>query len=138
MRRHVVRQLLVRAILNGAQRMACNLAAAAAATGMNKTSVLSAINSGKISASLNSYNDWEIDPADLHRVYPQHEDSSENQRYVTGAQEIMEALHRATAAETEVLLLRSIVEDLKRDWEDLTQRLAPSSKPWWQWLRSTG
>ena len=50
----------------------------------------------------------------------------------------MEALHRATAAETEVLLLRSIVEDLKRDWEDLTQRLAPSPKPWWQWLRWTG
>ena len=117
--------------------MAYNLAAAAAATGMNKSIVLSAINSRKISASLNSQNEWEIDPAELHRVYPQRDDSSENQRYVLSAREIMEALHRATAAETEVIPLRSIVEDLKRDWEDLAQRL-PSPKPWWQWLRSTG
>ena len=119
--------------------MAYNLAAAAAATGMNKTSVLSAINSGKISASLNAHNEWDIDPAELHRVYPEREDSGGKQRYATPARELMEALQRATIAETEVLLLRSIVEDLRRDWEDLkqqAQRLAPAPKlTWWQWLR---
>jgi hypothetical protein len=131
------------AILNGAQRMAYNLTAAAAATGMNKTSVLSAINAGKISASLNAHNELEIDPAELHRVYPEREDSTGKQR--TPAQELMEALQRATVAETELLLLRSIIEDLRRDWEYLkqqAQRLAlpqPAPKQTWrQWLRLTG
>jgi hypothetical protein len=85
----------------------------------------------------------EIDPAELHRVYPEREDSTGKQR--TPAQELMEALQRATVAETELLLLRSIIEDLRRDWEYLkqqAQRLAlpqPAPKQTWrQWLRLTG
>ncbi len=43
---------------------------AAAAVGRNKTAILRAINAGKISASQDENGEWQIDPAELHRVYP--------------------------------------------------------------------
>ena len=46
------------------------IATAAAAVGRNKTAILRAINAGKISASQDESGEWQIDPADLHRIYP--------------------------------------------------------------------
>ena len=43
---------------------------AAAAVGRNKTAILRAINAGKISAGQDENGEWQIDPAELHRVYP--------------------------------------------------------------------
>jgi hypothetical protein len=119
--------------------MAYNLTAAATAIGMDKTSVLSAIYSGKISASLNAHNELEIEPAELHRVYPERE---AKQR--TPAQELEAALHRATVAETEVLLLRSVINDLRQDWDQLKRqaqwialRGSAPKQTFWQWLGLT-
>lgn len=42
---------------------------AAKATGRNKTTVLRAIKSGKISATRTDAGNYQIDPAELHRVY---------------------------------------------------------------------
>ena len=50
--------------------MPYSLAAAAAATGLNKTTVLRAIKSGKISGSKDEHGQWHVEPAELHRVYP--------------------------------------------------------------------
>lgn len=50
--------------------MSYSLAAAAEATGLNKTTVLRAIKSGKISGTRNEQGEWVIEPAELHRVYP--------------------------------------------------------------------
>src|SRR3954451_620233 len=50
--------------------MAYSLKQAADATGRTKPSVLRAIQTGKISARKNEMGEWEIDPAELHRVYP--------------------------------------------------------------------
>ena len=47
-----------------------NLATAAAAVGRNKNAILRAIEAGKIPASQDANGDMQIDPADLHRVYP--------------------------------------------------------------------
>ena len=46
------------------------IATAAAAVGRNKTAILRAINAGKISAAKDENGEWQIDPADLHRIYP--------------------------------------------------------------------
>ena len=43
---------------------------AAAAVGRNKTAILRAIKAGKISAAKDENGEWQIDPADLHRIYP--------------------------------------------------------------------
>ena len=47
-----------------------NIATAAAAVGRNKSAILRAIKSGKIPATQDANGEMQIDPADLHRVYP--------------------------------------------------------------------
>ena len=46
------------------------LATAAAAVGRNKTAILRAINAGKISVAKDENGELQIDPAELHRIYP--------------------------------------------------------------------
>src|SRR5215831_263410 len=46
------------------------LSQAAEAVGMNRSSILRAIKAGKISASRDENDQWQIEPAELHRVYP--------------------------------------------------------------------
>jgi hypothetical protein len=54
---------------DGAQpRMSYSLAAAAAATGLNRTSILGAIKSGEISGTKDALGQWWVEPAELHRV----------------------------------------------------------------------
>ena len=47
-----------------------SLSTAAHAAGVNRTTILRAIKSGKVSATKNEHGEWQIDPAELHRVYP--------------------------------------------------------------------
>lgn len=46
-----------------------SLRAAGAAVGLNKTTILRAIQKGTISAKKNDHNEWVIEPAELFRVY---------------------------------------------------------------------
>jgi hypothetical protein len=46
------------------------LSTAAAAVGRNKNAILRAINAGKISAAKDKNDDWQIEPSELHRLYP--------------------------------------------------------------------
>ena len=46
------------------------LATAAAAVGRNKTAILRAIKAGKIPVAQDKNGEMQIDPADLHRIYP--------------------------------------------------------------------
>jgi hypothetical protein len=48
--------------------MSYNLTAAAAATGLNKTSILRAIKTDDISGTRDALGRWSVEPADLHRV----------------------------------------------------------------------
>jgi hypothetical protein len=50
--------------------MPYSLKQAADATGRTKPAILRAIQTGKISAKKNELGEWEIEPAELHRVYP--------------------------------------------------------------------
>src|SRR3954454_5096757 len=50
--------------------MVYSLKQAGEATGRSKPSILRAIQTGKISGKKNEMGAWEIDPAELHRVYP--------------------------------------------------------------------
>ena len=45
-------------------------ATAAAVIGRNKTVILRAIKSGKISIAKDENGEWQIDPTELHRIYP--------------------------------------------------------------------
>ena len=48
--------------------MSYSLGAAAAATGLNKTSILRAIKNGKISGTKDALGQWWVEPAELHRL----------------------------------------------------------------------
>ena len=58
--------------------MAYTLAAAAAATGTNKTTVLRAIKAGKITGTKDAHGQWFVEQAELHRVYPAVADAAGN------------------------------------------------------------
>lgn len=46
------------------------IATAAAAVGRNKTAILRAIKAGRIAVAKDENGEWQIDPAELHRIYP--------------------------------------------------------------------
>jgi hypothetical protein len=74
--------------------MSYSLAAAAAACGVNRSTVLRAVKSGKVSATKDAHGQWQIEPAELHRVYPPRTEASK-------------------AHLSEIAVLRERIEDLK-------------------------
>jgi hypothetical protein len=48
--------------------MGYSIAAAAAAAGLSKTTVLRAIEAGSISGTKNEINEWQVDPTELHHL----------------------------------------------------------------------
>lgn len=131
---------------NGAQRM-YNLGSAAAATGLNKSSVLRAIKAGRISATKSEVGEWQIQPAELHRVYPP---VAEQPAQAQPKQH--SAMAQVAGLEAEIRGLRDVAELLRaqlsetrtdRDhWREVASRLTlpkpeQTKRRWW-WLRSTG
>ena len=51
--------------------MTYNLGTASRATGKSKSTILRAIRNGKVSAEKDVHGQWTIEPAELHRVYPE-------------------------------------------------------------------
>lgn len=82
------------------------LGAAAKATGMTKSAVFKAIKKGRISAKKNEMGRYDIDPAELHRVYPPLPASEKDERERT----------RETATENRELKARlALLEELVRE-----------------------
>jgi hypothetical protein len=124
-----------------------SLAKAAAATGVTKSTILRAIRSHRISAAKSETGDWQIDPAELHRVFPparNGEDRAASSAAERGATANETALAAQIAALREVSdLLRAQLDDVRADrdaWREQAQgqqRLlaAPERKgglPWWR------
>ncbi len=97
--------------------MQYTLAAAAAAVGLNKTTILRAIKSGKISASMDEHGHWRIDPAELHRVYPPVASLADS----NGATQREAAFQAVATAELQfkVALAEQRLAELKADLEDM-------------------
>jgi hypothetical protein len=62
----------LRARPNAPERTAMpySLQQAVTATGLNKSTILRAIKAGKVSAVRDEQGQWQVEPAELHRVYP--------------------------------------------------------------------
>jgi len=92
--------------------MDMTLAQAAEAVGVNKTTILRAIKSGKVSGSRDDFNQWRIQVAELHRVYPpvpQRGDDEATQQDAPAA---------AAAFESEISGLRQVVELLRAQLDE--------------------
>lgn len=103
--------------------MSYSLKQAATATGRTKPTILRAIQLGKISAQKDEHGEWQIDPAELHRVY---KPVSKDEPLGTPVSDI--------AAQREIELLREMLSDKDkqidrmladkdRQIENLTSRL---------------
>ena len=96
-----------------------SLKEAAEKTGKGKPAILKAIQKGRISAKKNELNEWEIDPAELHRVYPiVFGNSSESV-----SSERQETPKEPRMLQREIELLRELIADKDSVIDDLRRRL---------------
>jgi len=128
--------------------MPYTLGQAALATGCNKSTIFRAITGGRISAQRDSNGAWQIEPAELHRVFPA----------LPAAAATPATPASPPDALTNVLVdqLQQVIADLRHDrdhWREAfqnAQRLlaapqppdapaaaTPATRRWW-WRRATG
>ena len=100
-----------------------SLKEAADACGRGKPAILKAIQKGRISANKNQLGEWEIDPAELHRVYKHVVPRSTHQGNAVERWETAEESLEIDALRRENALLREQAELLKDERHDLRRRL---------------
>ena len=143
--------------------MKYSLSEAAKATGKNKTTIQRAIKNGRISASKGDRGSYEIDPAELHRVFPitvaqpdaQHRQSNDAQqvefahnnshlnRVVELEKELAVAHERANGLEAQKDQMADTISDLRKRLDSSEGRVMalladnkPKRSSWWPWRRS--
>jgi hypothetical protein len=106
--------------------MSYTLSEAAAACGVNKSTVLRAVKAGRISGTKDEFGTWHVEAVELHRVFPP----------VATAAASPGALprHAPPDAVTNALVaeLRAVIADLRQDrdqWREQAQRLALEHVP---------
>jgi hypothetical protein len=137
----------------GGTDMYDSLAKAAAATGVTKSTILRAIRSHRISAAKSETGDWQIDPAELHRVFPPARNEADRAGNGTAERGATAAERHESAFEAQIAGLREVAELLRRQLDDVRadrdawreqaqagQRLLlppaapPGRRPWWRRL----
>lgn len=143
--------------------MRYSLSEAAKATGKNKTTIQRAIKNGKISASKGDRGSYEIDPSELHRVFPfaaaqrdaQHHKSNDTQqkkiassnsaldRVVELEKELAVTRERANGLEDQKDQMADTISDLRKRLDSSESRItalladrSPKRNSWWPWKRS--
>ena len=109
--------------------MKYSLSEAAKATGMNKTTVQRAIKNGKISASKGDSGSYEIEPSELHRVFPpvaaqrdaQHRQSNDTQQSKSAS--INSDLARVLELEKELAIAHERVNGLEAHKEQMADTI---------------
>jgi hypothetical protein len=105
--------------------MVYGLTQAAQATGLTRQGVLAAIKRGTISGSKNAQGQWEIDAAELHRIYPlitiNNTNTPVNSDKATinalSTQEVNDLQQRLAVTEAMLREARILVDELKADRE---------------------
>lgn len=143
--------------------MKYTLSEAAKATGKNKTTIQRAIKSGKVSAGKGDGGSYEIDPSELHRVFPpivahavaKHMQSNDTQqakftpesshidRVFELEKELAVARERANGLEAQKNQMTDTINDLRKRLDSSETRItalladnSPKPKSWWPWKRS--
>ena len=124
--------------------MGYTLGEAAKATGKSKTAIQKAIASSRLSATKDETGQWQIDPAELHRVYPPKKAQVDDREHPVDTHEItrlkatvdgLERLCRQIEGERDSLREQNI--RLGEQNTRLTALLAPpaptaKARRWWQ------
>lgn len=118
--------------------MAYTLGEAAKATGMSKATLSKAIKSGRISAKKGDTGAFQIDPSELHRVYPvnvhaEHiSTQNETPTNTENASTIRELQARLEAARERLADKESVIADLREDrdkWRQQATALLSDQRP---------
>ena len=116
--------------------MAYSLAAAAEACSINRSTVLRAVKSGRISGTRDALGAWHVEPAELHRVFPPKAVLEAVPQY---AHRDADLRARLAVADERLGELKALLEDMRgeRDaWREQAQRLAltdaTARRPWWR------
>ncbi|MFV1634815.1 MULTISPECIES: hypothetical protein [unclassified Phaeobacter] len=142
--------------------MKYSLSEAAKATGKNKTTIQRAIKNGKVSATKGDSGSYEIDPSELHRVfppavaqrdaqYPQSNDTQQTEnihsnsylaRILELEKELAVAHERASGLEAQKDQMADTVSDLRKRLDSSEGRVTalladnrPKRGSWWPWNR---
>ena len=114
--------------------MKYSLSEAAKATGKNKTTIQRAIKNGKISAIKGNKGSYEIDPSELHRVFPpaatqrdaQHNQSNDTQRDKVSSNN--SSLERIFELEKELAVMRERATGLETQRDQMTDTISDLRK----------
>jgi excisionase family DNA binding protein len=118
--------------------MSYTLAEAAAACGINKSTVLRAVKSGRISGTKDEGGTWHVEAVELHRVFPAAPASRDVVPYHAPTDAATDAL--VAALREQLTELRAVIADLRGERDRLLKALPtpkPAPKPnrtFWQWL----
>jgi len=112
---------------------------AATATGISKSTITRALKSGKISGQKDESGAWEIDPSELHRVFPPVSHAPVPTRIMQQSA-TPEETPKITALERENQMLREALSDARQErdrWHEIADRLSiappPRRRSWWPW-----
>ncbi len=101
--------------------MRYTLGQAAKATGKAKSTISKAIKSGKLSASKENGGSYQIDAAELHRVFPIEQETVSSEQPETPVSHTSNAEIRIAVLEAELKAAERRAEDLREQVEDLRQ-----------------
>lgn len=107
--------------------MVYTLTEAAKAAGRTRQAIQAAIKKGHISAGKNQFGEWQIDPAELHRVYPPHKQTAANDG---GNLSLVDAEKEAQIRELRARL--EALEELKREIQSRNEQLQRERDDWKQ------
>lgn len=106
--------------------MAYTLGSAAKATGKSKPTILNALRKGKISGVQNENGHWQIEPAELHRVYPPNTIQQNGNVNAVKPQNQPPSNGEMAAIVAERDGLRAMLLELRSERNDLRKRLDES------------
>ena len=98
--------------------MSYSLKQAAEATGKSKPTVLRALQSGRMSGKKDDNGEWQIDPAELHRVFPPVQ-STDTRNDTKESNEIAVLRRELEILREERRRDHDLIKDMRQDREDL-------------------
>lgn len=90
-----------------------------------KSTLLEALNSGRMSASKNDKGHWQIDPSELFRVFPKTGPTGREKPKPTPSESLQKTTENGPL-EVEVKMLREMLEEIRADrdsWKDQAQKI---------------
>jgi len=134
--------------------MLYTLGTAAKATGKTKTAIAEAVKKGRISAARDDLGRYQIDPAELHRVYPPADEKDGNSDPQSEQDKTQEFTARIMMLEAQIQAMDELKEQIAAERDDLRAdrdhwrrqatalltsqqeaKAAPAPRPWWIWWR---